>query len=50
MSSGPSGSLGCRCWSCIVVIGFYPNIVFHVTDTAVQSALSGVQTLAAAGK
>jgi NADH-quinone oxidoreductase subunit M len=34
----------------IIVIGFYPNIVFHVTDTAVQSALSGVQTLSAAGK
>ena len=34
----------------IVVIGFYPNFVFRVTDTAVQSALSGVQTLAAAGK
>jgi NADH-quinone oxidoreductase subunit M len=32
----------------IVVIGFFPNIVFHVTDTAVQSALSGVQTLTAA--
>ena len=34
----------------IVVLGFFPNIVFHVTDTAVQSALSGVQTLAAAAK
>ena len=32
----------------IVVIGFFPNIIFHVTDTAVQSALSGVQTLSTA--
>jgi NADH-quinone oxidoreductase subunit M len=34
----------------IVVIGIYPNVVFHVTDTAVESALSGVQTVAAAAK
>ncbi len=34
----------------IVAIGVYPNVVFHVTDTAVQSALSGVQTVAAAAK
>jgi NADH-quinone oxidoreductase subunit M len=32
----------------ILAIGLYPNFVFHVTDTAVQSALSGVQTIAAA--
>jgi NADH-quinone oxidoreductase subunit M len=31
----------------ILAIGIYPNFVFHVTDTAVQSALHGVQTLAA---
>src|SRR5262245_60629531 len=34
----------------IVAIGIFPNIVFHVTDTAVQSALSGVQTLTTAAK
>jgi NADH-quinone oxidoreductase subunit M len=30
----------------IVVIGFYPNFIFHVTDGGVQQALSGVQSLA----
>jgi NADH-quinone oxidoreductase subunit M len=34
----------------IVVIGLYPNFVFHVTDGAVQSALSGVQTVTAAAR
>jgi NADH-quinone oxidoreductase subunit M len=34
----------------IVVIGFYPNFVFHVTDNAVQTALSGVQTAVAAAR
>jgi NADH-quinone oxidoreductase subunit N len=29
-----------------VVIGFYPNFIFHVTDGGVQQALSGVQSLA----
>src|SRR3954470_17120340 len=30
----------------IVVIGFYPNFIFHVTDGGVHQALSGVQSLA----
>ena len=31
----------------IVVIGLYPNFIFHVTDEGVKTALSGLTTLAA---
>ena len=30
----------------IVVIGIFPNLVFHVTDPAVSSVLNGVNQLA----
>jgi NADH:ubiquinone oxidoreductase subunit 4 (subunit M) len=30
----------------ILVIGFYPNFIFHVTDPAVNTALDGVNQLA----
>ncbi len=32
--SRSSGSRGCRCWSLILVLGFYPRLVFGVTDEA----------------
>ena len=60
-AASPSGSPGCRCSCCILVLGFFPNLIFHVTDPAVHArcarpspALGGEPTvlasLAAAGR
>ena len=38
----PSGSRGPRCCSLIVVLGFYPNLVFKITDPAVTHIVNGM--------
>ena len=35
--TSPSGSRGRRCSSLIVVLGIFPNLIFHVTDAAVHA-------------
>ena len=37
-----SGSRGPRCCSLIVVLGFYPNLVFKLTDPAVTHLVNGM--------
>ena len=38
--AAPSASPGCRMLVLIVVLGFFPNLIFHVTDPAVSNMVT----------